>query len=474
LSLAILKCVNCGAPLPQPTGDYVKCEYCGYVQKIDDAKEYAERLKLEVYSWLSKIIPKFNVGGAGLTTIDPTARKAIFEMQVKPNISSLFSSIKPKFIVSINKPLISLPKLSITDHITQDDPKKIFEEVTKIQAISDLIVTEEDKKFVDEVIVSLQTYTFLNTFPEVQKKYDVASIEKIMLSIVDLMKSDKLNYLRFSGILRAYNAIRSILNNDAIGAERYSEEAVSNLQEAKKLSETIDPQYLPVIDAELSYAIAIREIAKTCKAYFEAGRQPIEFFRYLEENYFDALTAQRNKREIIDTLIPLASQLARAKVGKDSVYVLILNEGDYLLPFWEIESTFTYTTGIIFKKGHVSFAKLLVSALYPYIDPPWVNIISEDGKKVKDLSPILSKASTSSVPSKYKSIPPLINSRNAEILADNYFTRFKNIKFGASRFKRLIYISSFLTSNDTFNIGNIAVMRVNARYLNKLRSLILY
>ncbi|MEM0372990.1 MAG: hypothetical protein QXV69_09165 [Sulfolobaceae archaeon] len=478
MSGVLLKCVNCGAPLPPPNGEYVKCEYCGYVQRVSDVRDYIERLKLEVYSWISKIIPKEYITG-GTVNIDPVARRAIFESQIKPNIMSVLSSVKPKFSVLISKPLISLPKLRFTDYPKLDESKKIFEEVMKIQTVSELVVTEEDRRFLTEVISTLQIYAFLNMFPDVERKYELSSIIKILSSLIDIAKSseNKIYYFRFLGILNAYNAILNILNNDAIGAERYAEVAINSLQEAKKLSELKDPELFPTIDTEISVAESIRKIVETSRAYFEAGRQPIEFLRYIE-NYLEILSSiHKDKRSVISELIPLATQAAKAKMGKDNINVIFLEgDSDYLIPFWEADITYTFTTGVLFwKKGNVSQGKLLISALYPYVSTPWINVVL-DKDRILDLTPIISRLSKSSVPSRYRLLPPLVGIIHAEALADNYFSRLKssfpNIKFGASRVQRLIYVSSRLVNN-MFKINNIAGIVINNQYFNKLLSIVL-
>jgi hypothetical protein len=483
-----LKCVNCGAPLPPPEkdSDLVKCEYCGYYQKVVDASNYVERLKLEVLKWLSQIIPSFNVP-QGLN-VDPIARSNIFSMNVKPKIIPILIQVKSKLSMILTKPLITLPFFK-NDIKTLEEPKKIFEELTKIQGVNQLVVTDEDSKFYSEVTSVLTTYAHINLLLDGIAKNEISLIIKNLQEIVkslEINSKDSGELYRFKGILSYYQGLNYIYNNDISGFENSMNTSLNFLQIAldKAMKDPNQASIIPALQFELNVVEVMERISKISLRIFEFGKSPLEIFNYFNK-YFNLIKNYNKIELLLKDILPNVLDIFEAKLGLTTVNT-IFSKGNQMLPFYEVYITYTFTTGSLFwKKGKSYKDRLLVLATYPYAQTYVTDIFKTnygfwDKVKGKEetlsggyLEDLFSRVTKSSIPSSVKVIPPLISKEDAEIISDNYIKsvsqRFNGkITFSASEVGRLIYISFEILNNDV-HIELLKNSQVKlGQYLNKL------
>ncbi|HDN01575.1 MAG TPA: hypothetical protein ENF42_01220, partial [Candidatus Bathyarchaeota archaeon] len=97
METTVLRCTNCGAPLPklQPDEEWIRCEYCGFLNKVVDATCYIEKLRSEVEKWIRELLPS---GIAFATVKDVGARHQIFQSLIKPKLLITRANMRAKYL----------------------------------------------------------------------------------------------------------------------------------------------------------------------------------------------------------------------------------------------------------------------------------------------------------------------------------------------------------------------------------------
>jgi hypothetical protein len=83
-------CPNCGAPMGDdltPDRRFYTCEYCSHKFAFEQARDQTERLRLELQSWLSKMVSGAAAGG---NAVDATSRAFIFREKLYPSLEMEF------------------------------------------------------------------------------------------------------------------------------------------------------------------------------------------------------------------------------------------------------------------------------------------------------------------------------------------------------------------------------------------------
>ena len=454
-----LRCTNCGAPLPKPKPgeEWVRCEYCGFLNKIVDATAYVEKLRRDLEKWIREILPSTTISS---TMADLTARHQIFQEIIKPKVMIARSNLKAKYLLYLSTPLtpISPPTSS------SDDPKLIFEETLKIQTVRDFAVSEDDSKLVQETIIYGNTAGYLLNAVKALSRFDVKSalknIEEALAGIPDEHG--------FNLVKQRLMAARSVLTAFSLLYDRDTQAALdtakTGIDQYNMLLDSVGPSAPPevsrgVLEAEKMIAEIVYKISEASHEFFRAGRDPLEVLRFVESytKVFQWIrdTYKRPLSDLVEVIENLRG-IVLAKNGSSQVYVAP-GSGNFYLPFYVVESRFSFVKGMLLKKGEESRLTVLVSAIAPYTANPVTDVFGvHSGRPVKlerieeaPLYPVLknivSSIKASGLPADARVIPPLISSVLAEKIFDGYMNMVSNkyggkIKFASSQATGVIYI----------------------------------
>jgi hypothetical protein len=490
--LKALRCIKCGAPLPEQLSktDYIKCEFCGYTQKLIDIKGYLDKLRGEIYNWIKTMVPPSVVISQ---IIDPLARHNIFIFNIKPKIIGDFTSIKSKLATHLTYPLFILPfyKFSV---LKLEEPKRCFENSVRIQSLEQMAIVDEDKSFLDDVIATYETYAYIiNAFDLISSKSDLTFLIKNFeqaTATLEKVPNRAIEYRRMHGVTEAYRALDAFLKGDASTAKQLVASAIKILEEARKEAGrlTTTAVMIPSIAIDISTLKALANLIEAELRFFEIGKPSIELLPYLQK-YFEVAEKLRIEKgidtKIYEELSIYIKEIIEAKTGAGYVKILPGN-GNLLFPLWNVSVTYTFATGtLLWKKGKEGEDKLLVAGTAPLAVQSVTDVFGSvagfwDRVRGKEtalttgfIGNIIMQASKSSIPSKIKAIPPLLTKGESELVANTYLDLVSQklggkIKFGVARAEELIYAVAEIKDND-IHISNLGSSQIKvAPYLQQL------
>lgn len=468
------RCVKCGAPLPeQPSqAEYVKCEYCGYAQKFVDVQEYLDKLRGEIYRWVSSLVPPEAIDGQ---IVDPVARHNIFVFNIKPKILGEYASIRARLSMQFRNPLVILPFYQPTLSI-HDDPKQCFENSVKIQGLEPVAVVDEDRSFYEDVKVTYETYAYLvNAFDLVSKRSDLSFLIKNFeqaAASLEMMRGKEIENRRMLGVLKAYQAVNEFLKGDIQAAKQLTLSAIKILEEvaeeARKSTNTA--VMVPSTLTDISTLKTLNNILEASFRMFEAGRPPTEILPYLERYFRVAEEVRIGKgadTKIYEELIGYLRNIVEARIAANQIEALP-GPGELLFPLWDVSITYTFATGaLLWKKGKEAEDKLLVAATVPLATEPVTNVFrvhAEFTERLKGeeetlstgfIGNVINQVRKMTVPPSLKVIPPLATKEDAERTAEAYLSLASKrmggkIKFGSSQPTRLIYAVAEIRGDDIY------------------------
>lgn len=446
-----LRCTHCGAPLPQPKRgeEYVRCEYCGYVNRVVDSQAYLESLKREVVRWLSQLLPQTVITS---TTADPVARYHLFRGYVKPMLVPLSVNARTRFVEILYGPLTALGPLA---DARCDDPKSMFEDSIKLEAVGELAVDEGDKSFLTQTYRYLQAAAFLcNALRDAAEERFGESANSI---------SEALNYVpegehglaaeRLRLARSFYTALGELLN-------RNPSSALTIISSAEKTAERIlreagGSESLAALEAELDHMRVVRMISEVSVAYFESGLDPLQAYVTFKRVVGLAVeNARRYSRPTKDVLrvVEEGRRALLSRLRRETIRAV--GSGDVLVPFYLVEVGMTYTQGLVLRKGRDLRAKLLVAA-----SPPALSGVSDVfGLYQRRQVPLEgslehARAVESLVEGAVETYPtarlvlPLISPIAAERVADEYINAARRsygdrIKLSSTVARELIYVAA--------------------------------
>ncbi|WP_440059821.1 hypothetical protein ACSU1N_01270 [Thermogladius sp. 4427co] len=413
-----LRCSHCGAPLPppKPGEEYVRCEYCGYWNRVDESKKYTEALLEEVKKWVSSIIPRQVITS---TVADMVARHHLFQAYVLPRITPILASAKADLYKSLSKSLVDIRGLFTSP--PSQDPKKYFEEAVRLSSLAELAGGDEDSRMVNTLIAYYNVLAYLNNAFFNAGNENYAEAYKNMREAAEMIGLT--GEARFVDRLRAaaavYNALAEIKNRNPKSAE-----ALLNS------IENIDP-------AERAVFRVVREIARWAGTWFEHGRDPLEPYVKTVE-YLQALQNldRRLFEECKEGLVELVGEyslLNTSRLGAATIK-LVEGEGDYYIPFYLSKTSITFVqTGFFSKKGKGYIYNTIIPATTPVTHPPVLEtgvIDSLKGKTLAEkldsiagtcLNSIVSRIRDSYPPPGSRFIPPFTPRKIAEELFYRYW-----------------------------------------------------
>lgn len=470
VELVGLRCVKCGAPLPQPEkgSEYVRCEYCGTVQRVVDASQYTERLKSEIYSWIRELLP---VSTVGVQTIDVLARHNIFIANIKPRILPEYASLKAKVLKLLSTPLVLPRGIGLKPDI--DDPRKAFEKLARVESLSQMVVVDEDREFYSGVYATYVLNAHLSNYVETALSGDidaaVRNLEKLAESLPGAGVEEAVLH-RVKGVANAMKAWSSLEKGDYTSAMPLLETASLELSKARSLASG-SPQLammLPPVDVELKLVEAMRNIAECEKALFEAGRQPQEAAAFIARYIRTVEEVRSRVKRDIGVYLELSESLKSlylSRLGRETVEVLP-GEGEVALPLYVVSISYTFVTGsLVWKKGREYRDHLLVLATHPYASKPVTDTFRltsgfldrlkgrEEKLTVDTVSKALSTLKRDHL--RVPAVPPLIDRAAAEALVDSYLANVSSrlqgkVKTGASHTEKLIYAPARIRGGDIY------------------------
>lgn len=490
--LKALRCVKCGAPLPLQLSetDYVKCEFCGFTQKLVDMREYLDKLRGEIYNWVKTMVPP---SVAVSQVVDPMARHNIFIFNIKPKILGDFTSVKSKLSTQLTHALF-IPPLYRFSGSKIEEPKKCFESSAKIQSLESMAVLDEDKSFLDDVIATYETYAYIiNAFDLILNKSDLtfliknfeqatATLEKVPGKIIE--------YKRMHGVTEAYRALDEFLKGDLNTAKRLTGSAIKRLEDVQKEAgkSTTTAVMIPSTALDISTLKTLNNFIEASLKLFEAGRSATELLPYLQK-YFDVAEELRTTRgdntKIYEELSTHLRKIVDAKTGGDHVEILP-GHGNLLFPLWIVSVNYTFATGaLLWKKGKEVEDKLLVAGTSPLATQPVTDVFGSSAGLIDKLagkettlssgfiSNVLTQIRKTSISSKVKVIPPLLTKSGSEQIAETYLSYVSRrlggkIKFGAAHALGLIYAMTEIKDDDIY-ISNLGTSQIKvAPHLERL------
>jgi len=499
-TMSELKCVHCGAPLPEPKEgqEYITCEFCGYTNRIKDSTTYMEQLKLEIQSWLKTLVPA-NIISAG-SAVDVVSRHNIFTTIIKPDLLSKHLEVKSRIAHVISTPLIFLPYWDVYLNVDIDPPKKAFEEAAKIESVRPLAVVDEDASFINKVTATQYMYAYFSNFVNLVNSGErdpelISNNFKKIAEAFEGVPEGEAPKLRFEGLYHIYAALDRMLDGDMESATVYIKSGKDLLSKAKETA-VKNPEYVPMIPAiekELSLTAAIENLIEGLSATVN----PMEYLVKLKMFFKASEEARKTlaERYHLDSkdfgrytdIIREVKNILLAKNGIPAIN-LVGSPRKLLLPFWRIQLTYTFTTGSLFwKKGKAITDELLILATIPYATQPITDIFkikpkggmldSFLGKEVAMTTGYIRELAASSRPSSISTgtvvIPPMITNEEAKMFSDWYIRNVtqrtnNKVKFGVSKLMGIVYLGAEIRGDDVY-IPELKEFQVSVKgYLENL------
>lgn len=487
-----LRCTNCGAPLPEPKpGDsWVKCEYCGYTNKIVDASKYVEGLKHELEKWIREILPPTVITS---TTVDVAARYQIFQNLIKPKVSLTRANVRAKYLQQLSQPIT--PFVTLTPALS-DDSKLYFEEALKIESLKDFAVAEEDQKLLSETLLYENLTAYLaNMFRALSKNDSRAALKNCEEALQVVPESPEYSLVkeRLRAIHSMLSAINELWSRNTSASITLINNSVSlyNSLLQKVLGKAVPEVNPGILEVEKLCAESLANIIETAHRLFTAGEDPLKMMEWFEK-YIPVFSKLRetHKRPLQDLLEITArvKEIIYSKTGLSELSV-VRGQGTYYVPYYVVEARFSYVKGFLLKKGAESSIKLMIAGAAPVIEGPVLDVLGvssgrpvspdkvEEAPALKFINELLSRKVKTSVSSRARVVPPLIASVLAEKFADSYIMNANNyyrgkITFASTSVSELIYIPFTEIDKRTLDFEGRLRIRLSTD-LNALEPLIL-
>lgn len=370
MELTLLKCVKCGAKLEDAvTADYIKCTYCGFAQKAVDSEKYIEKLRNEFYQLFKGLTPIYDIDAP--STVDKEARRHIFSYDITPKISTEKTRSNLKTTTLFSHALLYIPFVSRPSIVIEDNPKNVFENLTKLEWLSPYAVDIEHIKYHTDVTVSAALHAYLvNIVSLILENAETILIVNNLKTITERIETSgirvgKPEHIRLEAMLKFYEAIHSLINKNEIQTAGVHIKKSQELMKKARM-DAINPEsafMIPSIEKDLKSIESLWHIIDTASMYFDVGIPVSEFILKLEKFLKTVEKYRAQNQWNISTFEEITKTMhgtIAAKTGKSTIDV-IQGEGSILVPMWAIPTTYTFVTGSMFmKKGKEVHDMILV------------------------------------------------------------------------------------------------------------------
>lgn len=473
-----LRCKFCGAPLDESVvkGDstYITCEYCGTTQQRLDARKYMEDMVNEVKNWVAKSMPMGYSAGS-MDNVDPVARHSIFVNDIQPKLMMELDQIRFGNLSLLGSCLLSMPFKAANVPQPDRTSKNAFEFNAKVRSVSSLAVSEEDRSIVEEATSISESYALaINNVKLLGEckdgKWDImAKNFRECAKSVSKIGGYDLPAARYEALAEVSEGFAHMMNGDitsAYGKVKSGKEKLQPLTD-KAMS---DPDFMVMfsaIDQETKIADMVLNIMDGSLSSSDDPLTMIEAIRKVMEMPTDSnskwgylLDGTARYNELFDLISAAISSKGTGTIPISS------GQGDMLMPFWEVDLRYTFTTGKLWKKRSVEVKEdLLICADFvtdrQCLDDPSSAItdIFLDRPGAGFMDSLLGKESSISSgqgigriqdsvsdgnPNGRRVMMPLSTKREAEKLVTEYLKQrsgsVDQLKLGDPDVKRIIYV----------------------------------
>lgn len=515
-TLETLRCTNCGAPLPDMrSGEFIKCEYCGYSQRLADVEKYLEQLKTEVFGWIKSMIP--TGVSAGMQTTDPIARSQLFDNVIKPRITEEFNPLNMQ-LIKYGSYYLTVPLFATAPppFAVSVDPRVPLNSAAKFEGLAPLAVSDEQISFINNLISTSEALGHIMNIVRLsnEKSRDYKLITRNLESAVESLNrspSKVAEVQRFKSLALMSGAIVSLLDEDPNGAllklqeaDRWTSESLKN-----SIKNPSTAAWYPGIKAEKTICDGLKAIAEASQSSIKAGIKTSDvlakFAKYVsafeEARGRSGLTFGKNNLVDPNTFQEVSKNfkdVIQGRVGDSSVVGLI-GSGNVWLACWSADLNYSFETGALFmKKGQSVQERMLINGtftLYPdqaksashtfvtdlfSVRAPsgfWDGITGKEKTLTTGIGyNALSQIRKTSIPASASVIPPYCTKDEAEKMAEHYLSQVGNqlrgkLKFSVPSITQLIYVSGEITGNN-MNIpglpNSMALYVGDSAYLERL------
>ena len=361
--MVALRCKHCGAPLENVDTDapFVTCEYCGTSQQRVDAKAYMDDLMVQVKSWLSSAMP-MGFGAMGSQNVDPVARHSIFVSDVQPKLENELSSYKFNNMALLGNSLLAVPFDTVSAFQPEHTTNDAFEFTAKAKSAEPLAVTDEDRKLVMEASTVSKVYALgINIIKLLGEQKDGrwGMMCNNFNSSVEAMKgmpSYDVVRERFTALSHVTDGFDKFMNGDMTSASGLVSQGMQEL-EAVKNKAFADPQFAVMfmgIDQEVNICKIVMNIMDVVQTM---GGDPAKMVLIVRD-VMNAKPANSPKWSFLlsntaryNEIFASISEALKAKT--DGQIPVSMGDGDILMPFWEVDLRYTFTTGKLWSKKSV-------------------------------------------------------------------------------------------------------------------------
>ncbi len=376
--LVELRCKYCGAPLAredvESDSPYVTCRSCGTTQQRVDAKKYMEQMMGQVQSWIARMVP----GGFAVAqgdNVDPVARHSIFVNNVRPKLEVEVREYRLCLNAIISSPLIVLPFCKGEPVKAAKTSAEAFEFEAKMKSLEPMAVDDESMSLIRTGEKIANTYAMIvnnskllaDTTPG---RFAMMS-NNFKESAASMKNCDGYEALasRLDALAEVCSASDMVLNGDALGCSVKAESGAGMLEAAKKelLANPKLAMTLRAVDLEIDQTRTLKNAADM--SIGGQSSDPLHLLTVITD--VTGVEYPRNpkwdpmlRRDERNTeLTGYVEEAVAAKNG--GTLPIATGGGDLLMPFWDVDLQYSFTTGTLMSKRTVVVDEdLMVPAVF--------------------------------------------------------------------------------------------------------------
>ncbi len=377
--MVALRCRYCSAPLDAPATpvETVTCRSCGTAQKMLDARQYLEELKLSVSQWLRQAVP-LGLDISRGANVDPIARYGVFVNNVKPRLDTEFTEYRFNMSALLAQPLVTLPYLLNDQLRPANQSKDVFLFQAKIQSIQPLAVNAEAQKIVEDANAVAVSYAYLlNNVRLLGERKD----DRFALMGENFTAAAKAMGARpemYPGLVERLDAesltavaADQFTNGKLPEAGRAAAQAIELYQRAQVAASTSMTSIVMLqgIRDESSSAEAIRLLSQastgdpTTDSKVILGTQSV---LAVLQQYPHIYGNSGRLLGIVQRMTALRSARQSASTAR-----VLPGSGNVLYPFWVVDLRYSFVTGALWAKKGVEVSEYLLVAANAFVDGNW-------------------------------------------------------------------------------------------------------
>lgn len=379
MDAVLLRCKFCGAPFSREDAEsnatLITCGSCGTTQQRLDAKEYIESMMASVKSWISSAIPK-GMSASVAENVDPVARHRIFTSEVGPRIERELMEYRFLTTTLFSGGLITLPFNEESVRNELKGPSDAFEFNAKIISAQPLAVDESSKKLIADADAVSRGYAVLANNRNLMGKITdgrfvlMANNFKEAANALKGAEGYEVHKSRLLGLSKLAEGINYLLSGKPGDARTLISEGRVLLKEAETKA-TGNPA-LGVMLRGIKQEISVADVGISLAdiMIYNPGTESVACLDKLRRIMSVAPTNHRfwgpffSNKDRYSEILQYFSQAAAAKAGNGTIPIAP-GAGNVLMPFWEIDLKYSFTTGGLWKKKSVEVKEdLLLDACF--------------------------------------------------------------------------------------------------------------